>query len=389
MPQLIRNLLARPHHRRCHIGPFVLALVVVAVTAPAAVVGAALPAGAQEAAPGATPANPVDCVAVRQLEPFIMRNGDTYRGFSAALWDEVAKEAGIDPGTFVEVSSVNEMLDAVRSGRCQAAVTAISVTSAREATVDFTVPMLDSGLQAMVPKDDGIGFTDALRRTLSGPVLALLGLLLLGVLFMGTVVWAIERRSNPDFRDRTHHGVLDGIWWAAVTLMTVGYGDKVPRTAIGRTITIVWMIIGIIFVAQFTATVTAQLTVSELEQSATTIDDLYGKDVVAVSGTTSSAYLDEIGLTHRDVPTVDDGFRAVTDQAADAFIYDGPVLDYYASHAGRGKVTVLPTVLRPEYYGIAVGQGSPLRDQLNDALLQLRESGAYDNLVEDWFEATK
>ena len=28
--------------------------------------------------------------------------------------------------------------------------------------------------------------------------------------------------------------VADGLWWSAVTMTTVGYGDKVPRSRIGK-----------------------------------------------------------------------------------------------------------------------------------------------------------
>ena len=49
----------------------------------------------------------------------------------------------------------------------------------------------------------------------------------------------------------------DGIWWALVTLATVGYGDIVPHTAWGRFLGSVVMIIGITFLSFLTATVTS------------------------------------------------------------------------------------------------------------------------------------
>lgn len=45
----------------------------------------------------------------------------------------------------------------------------------------------------------------------------------------------------------------DGVWWAATTVTTVGYGDITPETTAGRLIAIVVMVVGIGFVALLTA----------------------------------------------------------------------------------------------------------------------------------------
>jgi voltage-gated potassium channel len=50
-----------------------------------------------------------------------------------------------------------------------------------------------------------------------------------------------------------HFSALDGLWWAVVTVTTVGYGDLVPKTETGRLIGTVVMFAGIGFVAVLTA----------------------------------------------------------------------------------------------------------------------------------------
>jgi len=47
----------------------------------------------------------------------------------------------------------------------------------------------------------------------------------------------------------------DSVWWAFVTIATVGYGDMVPVTAAGRAIGIVLMVVGLALVAIITASV--------------------------------------------------------------------------------------------------------------------------------------
>jgi voltage-gated potassium channel len=50
----------------------------------------------------------------------------------------------------------------------------------------------------------------------------------------------------------------DGIWWAVVTVTTVGYGDLTPVSIAGRIVAIVLMLVGIGFIAVLTATISSR-----------------------------------------------------------------------------------------------------------------------------------
>jgi voltage-gated potassium channel len=60
--------------------------------------------------------------------------------------------------------------------------------------------------------------------------------------------------------------VGDGIWWAIVTLATVGYGDIVPHTAWGRVVGSVVIGVGVTFLSFLTATVTSMFVAADQER---------------------------------------------------------------------------------------------------------------------------
>ncbi len=52
----------------------------------------------------------------------------------------------------------------------------------------------------------------------------------------------------------------DGIWWALVTVTTVGYGDITPSTTLGRFVASALMFLGLGLIATVTAIVSAKFT---------------------------------------------------------------------------------------------------------------------------------
>jgi voltage-gated potassium channel len=70
---------------------------------------------------------------------------------------------------------------------------------------------------------------------------------------------SLARLTDPD----DFHSYGDAVWWALVTLTTVGYGDIVPKTTWGRVIGGFVMLLGITFISFLTATVTSLFISSE------------------------------------------------------------------------------------------------------------------------------
>jgi voltage-gated potassium channel len=94
------------------------------------------------------------------------------------------------------------------------------------------------------------------RALSSGPAFRFVGLATVLVVIVSGAVESLV--DNGDFPS-----TWDGIWWAVVTVTTVGYGDLTPRTVEGRSIAMVVMFVGIGFLAVLTAAIASRFVKTE------------------------------------------------------------------------------------------------------------------------------
>jgi voltage-gated potassium channel len=71
----------------------------------------------------------------------------------------------------------------------------------------------------------------------------------------GLLVYLTETRLHSGVFSR----MFDSIWWAFVTITTVGYGDKVPATVPGRILAILIMLLGIVAISTLSGTIASIL----------------------------------------------------------------------------------------------------------------------------------
>lgn len=322
-------------------------------------------------------------IATRQVPPFAMRDPDgNWRGIAIDLWAGIADSLDVDY-RFTELG-LTEMLDAVADRRVDAAVAALTITSDREQRVDFSHPFHTSGLGIAVQQRPGGGVIAVLQRLLSWQFLAVLGGLLTLLTAVGVIIWVAERRTNAQFARAPVKGIGAGLWWSAVTMTTVGYGDKAPATLAGRAVAIIWMFAGIIIISSFTAAITTALTVGELDQSVKHVDDLYRARVLTLNGSTSDAFLSSHRVRHQTVATLPEALQRLARGEADAVVHDAPILRYLSAELHPGALRVLPQVLQRQDYGIALPQGSPGREQVNAALLRIIRSDAWQDRLQQY-----
>jgi voltage-gated potassium channel len=85
-----------------------------------------------------------------------------------------------------------------------------------------------------------------LRRIFMGRLAqnTLLFTLVTALLLVFTISWLVllAEQSTPNSNIKTYH---DAVWWAFVTITTVGYGDYYPVTGLGQSLAVILMFFGI------------------------------------------------------------------------------------------------------------------------------------------------
>ncbi len=319
-------------------------------------------------------------VAIKPLTPFVMPAGSSFEGYSIDLWNAIATKNGWTT-QYKYLKTVKEVLNAVATKQADVGIAGISITKERERIVDFSLPMFNSGLQVLVPMRPTFNPMTAFRNFFSPQLGFVAFMIFASIVLAGHVMWLVMR-TRPDFPKGYIKGVTEGIWWAAMSFPQNDLGEKNPRSVVGRLAGIFWMVISVVLLANFTASVTANLTVQQIQGGIRGINDLLGKRVLTVAGTTSEAYLTQNGIRFQTTLTIEEAISQLEAGRADAIVYDAPVLQYQASH---GALTVVGDVFKPEYYGIAIPLGSSNRKAINETLTEMIGAGELTQIQQHWF----
>ncbi|MEM7318705.1 MAG: transporter substrate-binding domain-containing protein [Pseudomonadota bacterium] len=317
--------------------------------------------------------------------PFSMNDGDADAGFSMELLAALAETLDWDYQVR-RYDVFSDMLDAVETGDADLAIANISITAARETRMDFSQPIFESGLQIMVPADEAQG-SSLLRALLSRDLLIAIAIAFMILLSGGMMMWYFERRAQPYFDRNLKDAWFPSFWWALNLVVNGGFEERVPRTRFGQLFGVVLVLSSLFVVSVFTARITSVMTVEAISGSINSINDLYGRKVATIQGSTAASFLNRRDLDFAGYENLESMLRDFESGTVDAVVFDAPVLSHYATHDGRSTAAMAGSVFLRENYGIAFATSSPLVEQVNQALLALREDGTYDAIRRNWFGA--
>ena len=326
-------------------------------------------------------------VAIKEAPPFVERKSDgSWAGIGVDLWRRVADELKLEY-QWQPVDTVPAMLKALESGRVDVGVAALTMTPERENRIDFTHAYYATGL-AIASKRNEPSFWRAAQQLVSADFMKAVAILLLVLLAVGVLVWFVERKRNAaQFGGSAAEGVGSGLWWSAVTMTTVGYGDKAPLTAAGRAIALVWMFASIITVSSFTAAIASAFTVNQLDSGIRNLGDLEDAKALAVKGSAAAEFLTLRGINYDEVEDARTALQLVADGSADALVHDAPLMHYYISrNSSLEGLEVLADLLEPQQYAFGVRTEMAQLEFINRAILRITRTAEWQGAVERFLE---
>ena len=358
-----------------------------------AIMSAALasPAYSQTAASPLAPARgeiPELRVAAIVVSPSVIEQNGNLTGFSVDLWNAIAARLNFRT-TFEIEPDVSSLENSLRSKKADL-VLSLFITSARDQDFDFSIPTLQAGLQILV-RDTGERsgspnpLLDLLRLLFSRTTAVWLGVAFLLVLIPAHVIWFLERRHADSMLSTPNYfpGIFEVIYWGLSSLTS--QAQTMPHEWVARVISNFWMFVSVVFVALYTAQLTATLTVQQIRGAIEGPGDLPGKQVATVAGTTAVDYLRAQNAQVQEFKTADQMYKALRDKKVDAVVAPAPLLLYYAAHEGNGLVKTVGPEFNTAPVAVMVPLDSPLRRKINLALIALRENGTYQQIYDKWF----
>jgi polar amino acid transport system substrate-binding protein len=357
----------------------------IAITLAVCLVGA----GARSSASSAerAPDEPLR-VAVYDVPPYGSVDAEgLFSGASVDLWRRVAEDLHLTY-RFIAVARMGDVITGVERGQFDAAIGAITITPDRLAHVEFTYPAHRSGVAVALPKQTGpIAAVMSYAAVVSelGPLILLT--LALPVL-IGALMWVFERRrrlaANP--HERAVTSLSDGIYWAAVTMTTVGYGDVTPLTRVGRFIAVLWMLVSLALISLLTTSLVSRMTADAVTSAPIAqISDLDGKRLAAVADSSGAEYLDEQHLHYTKYADLKDALASLVRGKSDAVVNSVGALEYAISTYFSGVIPMPSGILVPSYMAFALPPNSPLKKPLDRALIEITASASWRSLEHSYF----
>ena len=355
-----------------------------------AITGISAPLSAQQPAPAPAATAPAATgkklrVLVKPAEPFSFEKNGQISGYSVDLWKRVAEDAGL---TFemTMVKTLPEVLTALQKGEADVGVGAISITSEREKVLDFSHPFFESGLQILAPAQNSGSAFAAFGTLFSGDVFKVIGVFMLAVLGVSNILWLVERKRNSEsFPEDYKAGLWEATWWSISTIISGGCENKAPVGVAGRLVAVVWMLGGIGLTSYITATLASAMTVNTLSSDIKSVADLKGQTIGTVGGSSTENFLKAQGFTPKGAADVNAAIDLMSKGEVKAVIYDSPMLRYYLSSHAESTFQLTGDMFEKQNYGFALPLTSPVRKQINEALLKLQFEGFRDQLEKKWF----
>ena len=329
-------------------------------------------------------------VGISGSAPFVIKDGNTTSGISLDIWRRVAEDNNLSY-ELVEQPSPKAGIEAVDDGEIDVLVGPISITARRLALpeIDFTQPYFLSKEGVLLPSRAPSIFS-RIQVFFGWAVISSVLVLISVLLVVGSLIWLAERHRNSEQFPRDWlPGISSGMWFALVTLTTVGYGDKAPITRLGRSIAALWMIISLIAVSSLTAGLASAFTLflsGQIDGEITGPDQLRGRRVAVLDGSSGMELAERQQMRVVASKTLEDAIDNVLNNRADAVIFDQPALRYHLKQNPHLAMRLAAFTLAEETYGFVLRTGDPLRTPIDISVLKLQRDGTLQSVTNEMLD---
>tara|TARA_Y100000589_G_scaffold18468_2_gene15293 strand:+ start:4256 stop:5350 length:1095 start_codon:yes stop_codon:yes gene_type:complete len=320
-------------------------------------------------------------VGTKSSPPIAFKGADgKWTGLAIEMWRKIALQLGFT-SEIREFKDLPSLLDAVERKQVDIAATAITMTANRDTFMDFSHTFAPANLGIAVLPRHRPGWWDAVARIFSWDFAqALLSLTVL-LLITGFVLWMVERRRNAaQFGGPSHVGIGAAFWWSAVTMTTVGYGDKAPITPAGRVIALFWMFASVMVISGFTGAIASSLTVGQLQPAITSPAQLPYVTVGTLAKSTAAEWLDQHLISYTTYATTEEGLQALSDRRIEAFVNDDLVIRYNVRKSYADRIVVLTDTFDPGFYALGMPLDSERLKSIDIALLKVLDTPEWESL---------
>ncbi len=313
-------------------------------------------------------------VAYTSAPPFIIE-GNELSGINIWLWKEVAADLGLNYS--LTQMSFSDMLKALEVGTIDVSINPLTVTSTRLEKIDFTQPYYASNSTiATYEKTLFEKITSIFKSFFTLRFLRAFLLLFTIIFLFGIMAWLFERKKNQTQFRPGWDGLWDGLYWSIVTMTTVGYGDKTPKSKGGKIIALLWMFSGLLFISGLTASVASKLTVNEISSNPTGYISFKERPVGCIKNTTAYEFLKDNFFTKVNAyNNVASGLDDINAKKIDAFLYDEPILKYRISIEEKYQnLSLLPVQFDLQLYSFGLRKNqTALNEALSKSILEITE----------------
>lgn len=330
-------------------------------------------------------------VGVAGEPPSVIITAGEPSGIVVEYWQELAQAMTLNY-QLVVYATVEASLAALDQGDVDLVMGSISITSDRIAKYDFTQPISQGDLTVLLPSEPPTLWS-TIQPFLGWAFLSSVGGIFLALFVVGNLLWWAEHNRNEEFPKTYWRGIREGMWCATVTFTTVGYGDRVPITPLGRTIAAVWMILSLVVVTSLTAGIATTLAVAFSDQPSRQFSQphhLAGARIAAVDRGSAAErwaqfYQARVSVTEDLEAAID----LLESQQVDGVVYARLPLEYYLHQHPQVPYQLASFSLGPQPYGIALPLNSPLTQELNQYILQLPTQINMQKIRQTWFQSLR